>query len=93
MGFWAAVKFVPKIGAFIKTAKPIVKVIIDGMKGPVDISDEKVKSHLVELELRVGRLETELARMDKTLRNLTTAMYLLGGVAIAALLLAIIRLA
>lgn len=89
---WALVKFAPKLAVLLKTARPVAKALYERYKtGQGDFSEEKMKAQL--LELRIERLEAALAGVDKTLKRLTTAIYLVAGVAIAALIVAIVKLA
>jgi hypothetical protein len=81
---WAIVKLIPKLGGFLMTSKSVLEIIKD------NVSDA---DSMRALELKIERLEAQLAGVDKTLKRLTTALFLVAGVAIAALLLAIIKLA
>ena len=80
---WAVVKLIPKLGGFLMTSKTVLEIIknkasdADGMR---------------EFELRIEKLEAAIARLDMRLKRLTTALYLIAGVAIAALVLSVIKL-
>lgn len=57
-----------------------------------DVQDEKVKGRLVELDLRVKRAEDQVEELRRTVRKLSSAVYGLAALAIAALALALVRL-
>jgi hypothetical protein len=85
---WALIKLIPKLGGLIMTSKTVLEAI------KKDINDRSPEAiGMRELELRIEKLEAGLAGVDKTLRRSVTAIYLVAGVAVAALLLAIIKLA
>jgi hypothetical protein len=89
---WALVKLAPKLALFIKTAKPFARAAYERYKaGGAHGADEDMRIRL--LESRIDRLEASVAEAEKTIRRLTTAVFLLTGVAIAALLLAVVKLA
>lgn len=81
---WAFVKLIPKLGGFLMTSKTVLEIIknkasdADGMR---------------EFELRIEKLESTIAGLDNRLKKLKTALYLIAGVAIAALVLSVIKLA
>jgi hypothetical protein len=88
---WAFIKLAPKIGALIKIARPVAEAILKG-KAPLEGgTDERLKVHLAEL--KIAKLESSLAGMEKTLKRLVAAIYLVAGVAVAALILAVVKLA
>lgn len=88
---WALVKFAPKLAFLIRTAKPFARAAYEKYKsGGVAGGDEDMRIRL--LESKIDRLEASLAEADKAIRRLTTAIFLLAGVAIAALLLAMVKL-
>lgn len=86
---WALIKLAPKIGSWIKIARPVAEAIFKG-KPSGGSADEELKAHLAEL--RFAKLESGLAGMEKTLKRLVAAIYIVAGVAIAALLLAFFKL-
>ena len=45
-----------------------------------------------EFELRIEKLEAAVAGLETRIKRLTTALYLIAGVAIAALVLSVIKL-
>lgn len=94
---WVLSKLFPKLAGLIISSGPVIRAsrafLASLRKGYEDVSDEKLKAHLVEFELRIEKLEAALAGVDKTLRRLAGAVYLVAGVAIAALILAIVKLA
>lgn len=87
---WALIKLAPKIGAWIKIARPVAEAIFKGETPSGGSADERLKVHLAEL--KIAKLESSLARMEKTLKRLVAAIYLVAGVAVAALLLAFFKL-
>lgn len=87
---WTLIKLAPKIGAWIKIARPVAGAIFKGENPSEGSADERLKAHLAEL--KIAKLESSLAGMEKTLKRLVTAIYLVAGVAIAALLIAIVKL-
>jgi len=90
---WTLTKLAPKIGLVLTASKPLMRVIANGFrKGYDDVSDEKLKAHLMDLESRVAALETTAARIEHRLSKLTVAVYVLAGVSLAALILSIFKL-
>lgn len=94
---WVLSKLFPKLAGLIISSGPVIRAsrafLAALRKGYEDVPDEKLKAHLVKFELRIEKLEAGLAGVDKTLKRLAGAIYLVAGVAIAALLLAIVKLA
>lgn len=89
---WALIKFAPKLAFWLKAAKPVAKEVYNRYKaGQVGASDEQMKTRL--LEMRIEKLEAALAGVEKTLKRLVAALYLVAGVALAALITAIVKLA
>lgn len=93
---WVLSKLFPKLAGLIISSGPVIRAsrafLASLRKGYEDIPDEKIKAHMVEFELRIEKLEAALAGVDKTLKRLVAAIYLVAGVAIAALLLAFFKL-
>jgi len=89
---WALVKLAPKIALLIRTAKPLARAAYERYRADRG-SDEEEDMRIRLLESRIERLEAALAETEKTARRLTTAVFLLAGVALAALLLAVVKLA
>lgn len=94
---WILTKLFPKVAGVVISSGPVIrasKAFLAALrKGYEDIPDENIKGHLVDLELRIEKLESSLEALDKGLRKMVTAMFLIGAVALAALVLAIIKLA
>lgn len=94
---WILTKLFPKVAGAIISSGPVIrasKAFLAALrKGYEDIPDERVKGHLVDLEFRIEKLEAALQGVEKSLRKMVTAIYLVGAVALAALFLAIIKLA
>lgn len=92
--FWTLTKFAPKLGILLTASKPLIRILANGLQaGYDDVGDEKLKAHLVEFETRMEKLEATVAGLENRLKRLTTALYLIAGVAIAALVLSVIKLA
>lgn len=92
--FWTLTKFAPKLGILLTASKPLIRVFANGLKaGYDDVPDEKLKAHFKEFETRVEKLEATIAQLEMRIKRLTTALYLIAGVAIAALVLSVIKLA
>lgn len=93
---WVLTALFPKVAGVLISSGPVIKATRAFMaalkKGYDDIPDERVKAHLVELELRIERLEARLDGVDRSLRKIAVAVYLAGAVALAALIVALTRL-
>lgn len=94
---WIISRLFPKIAGVIISSGPVIrasKAFLAALrKGYEDVPDEKIKGHLVDLEFRIERLEAAIAGVEKSLQKMVTAIFLIGGVAAAALILAVIKLA
>src|SRR4030067_3854841 len=93
---WVLSNPFPKLAGLIISSGPAIRAsrafLAALRKGYEDVPDEKLKAHLVKFELRIEKLEAGLAGADKTLKRLGGATSLVGGGAMAALLLAIVKL-
>lgn len=94
---WIITKLFPKVAGAVISSGPVIrasKAFLAALrKGYEDIPDENIKGHLVDLELRIERLESSLKAIDTSLRKMVTALFIVGAVAFLALVLAIIKLA
>lgn len=90
---WTLTKLAPKLGLILTASRPLIRVIAKGFqKGYDDVADEKLKAHLLEFESRTEKLEAKINELENRLATLTTAIYVLAGVALAALILSITKL-
>lgn len=86
--FW----LIAKLFKMIKDNPSIVSDVRDLFKGRGRSSEDRAKD-LRELEMSVMRLEGRIEVLEKTMKKMVTAAFIIAGVAVAALILAIIKLA
>lgn len=90
---WTLTKLAPKLGLILTASRPLIRVIAAGFqKGYDDVADEKLKAHLLEFESKAEKLESKICELENRCATLTAAVYVLAGVALAALILSIVKL-
>jgi len=90
---WTLTKLAPKLGLILTASRPLIRIIATKFqKNYDDVADEKLKAHLLEFETRTEKLKAEISGLENRLARLTTAVYVLAGVSLAALILSIVKL-
>lgn len=86
--FW----LIAKLFKMMKDNPTVLSDFRDMFKGRSRAYDERAKD-LRDLEMSVTRLERRVEALEKTMKKVVTAAFVIAAVAVAALVLAIIKLA
>lgn len=94
---WLISRLFPGFAGAMLASAPVIRAsraIISALRKDYgDISDEKLKALFEEFESRVEKLEASVAALENSVSKLTAAVYLIAGVALAALILSVVKLA